>query len=148
MSGPAQCPVRGYGEGVQDEPIDPFAGDPGDPSADLDATDDTGDPLTEAERQDVLEDLADLEIYQALLTPIFLLFSQLSLTNTLLGLAIIHTHIQLPFSMYGMRNSFEAVPRELDEAAVARLDLRKLSYPSRSLWVCPGFVAPRRSRGC
>ena len=27
------------------------------------------DPLTEAERQDVLEDLADLEIYQALLTP-------------------------------------------------------------------------------
>ena len=28
------------------------------------------DTVTEAERQDVLEDLADLEIYQALLTPI------------------------------------------------------------------------------
>jgi multiple sugar transport system permease protein len=56
--------------------------------------------------------------YQALLTPIFLMFSQLRLTNTLLGLAIIHTHIQLPFSLYVMRNSFEAVPRELDEAAV------------------------------
>jgi multiple sugar transport system permease protein len=56
--------------------------------------------------------------YQALLTPIFLMFSQLHLTNTLLGLAIIHTHIQLPFSLYVMRNSFEAVPRELDEAAV------------------------------
>jgi multiple sugar transport system permease protein len=56
--------------------------------------------------------------YQALLTPIFLMFSQLKLTNTLLGLAIIHTHIQLPFSLYVMRNSFEAVPRELDEAAV------------------------------
>ncbi|MDT5038408.1 MAG: hypothetical protein QOE03_3593 [Micromonosporaceae bacterium] len=70
VSGPAPNPVRGYGEGVQDEPIDPFAGDPGDPSADLDATDDANDPLTEAERQDVLEDLADLEIYQALLTPI------------------------------------------------------------------------------
>jgi len=56
--------------------------------------------------------------YQALLTPVFLMFSQLQLTNTLLGLAIIHTHIQLPFSLYVMRNSFEAVPRELDEAAV------------------------------
>ena len=56
--------------------------------------------------------------YQALLTPIFLMFSQLHLTNSLLGLALIHTAIQLPFSLYVMRNSFEAVPRELDEAAV------------------------------
>jgi multiple sugar transport system permease protein len=56
--------------------------------------------------------------YQALLTPVFLMFSQIKLTNTLLGLAIIHTAIQLPFSLYVMRNSFEAVPRELDEAAV------------------------------
>jgi multiple sugar transport system permease protein len=56
--------------------------------------------------------------YQALLTPIFLMFAQLNLTNTLLGLAIIHTHIQLPFSLYVMRNAFDSVPRELDEAAV------------------------------
>jgi multiple sugar transport system permease protein len=56
--------------------------------------------------------------YQALLTPIFLMFSDLGLTNSLLGLAIIHTAIQLPFSLYIMRYSFEAVPRELEEAAV------------------------------
>jgi multiple sugar transport system permease protein len=56
--------------------------------------------------------------YQALLTPIFLMFAQLKLTNSVLGLAILHTTIQLPFSLYIMRNSFEAVPRELDEAAV------------------------------
>ena len=56
--------------------------------------------------------------YQALLTPIFLMFAQLKLTNTLVGLAIIHTAIQLPFSLYIMRNSFEAVPKELEEAAV------------------------------
>ena len=56
--------------------------------------------------------------YQALLTPIFLMFSDLRLTNSLLGLAIIHTAIQLPFSLYIMRYSFEAVPRELEEAAV------------------------------
>jgi multiple sugar transport system permease protein len=56
--------------------------------------------------------------YQALLTPIFLMFSKLGLTNTLLGLAIIHTTLQLPFSLYIMRNSFESVPRDLEEAAV------------------------------
>jgi len=56
--------------------------------------------------------------YQALLTPIFLMFAQVKLTNTLLGLAILHTAIQLPFSLYIMRNSFEAVPRELEEAAL------------------------------
>ena len=56
--------------------------------------------------------------YQALLTPIFLQFAQWKLTNSLIGLAIIHTAIQLPFSLYLMRNSFEAVPRDLEEAAV------------------------------
>ena len=56
--------------------------------------------------------------YQALLTPIFLMFATLKLTNSLVGLAIIHTAIQLPFSLYVMRNSFEAVPTDLEEAAV------------------------------
>lgn len=56
--------------------------------------------------------------YQALLTPIFLMFAQLKLTNTLLGLAILHTTIQIPFSLYILRNAFAAVPRELEEAAV------------------------------
>jgi len=56
--------------------------------------------------------------YQALLTPIFLMFAQVKLTNTLIGLAIVHTVIQLPFSLYIMRNSFESVPRELEEAAL------------------------------
>ncbi|GIM82099.1 hypothetical protein Sar04_05470 [Salinispora arenicola] len=60
-----------YGEGVHDEPIDPFTGDPADSAA---GRHDSGgpalDPLSDAERQEVLEDLADLEIYQALLAPI------------------------------------------------------------------------------
>lgn len=56
--------------------------------------------------------------YQALLTPMFLMFAQLKLTNTLVGLAIVHTVIQFPFSLYIMRNSFETVPRELEEAAL------------------------------
>jgi multiple sugar transport system permease protein len=62
--------------------------------------------------------LALIVPYQALLTPMFLLFAQLKLTNSILGLAILHTTIQFPFSLFIMRNSFEAVPVELEEAAV------------------------------
>ena len=56
--------------------------------------------------------------YQALLTPLYLMFSKLGLANTHFGLAIIHTLLQLPFSVYVMRHAFEAVPNELEEAAV------------------------------
>lgn len=55
--------------------------------------------------------------YQALLVPLYLLFVKLGLTASQLGLAILHTILQLPFSIYLMRNSFEAIPRELEEAA-------------------------------
>lgn len=56
--------------------------------------------------------------YQALLTPLYLMFAELGLANTHIGLAIVHTILQLPFSVYLMRNSFEAVPRELEDAAL------------------------------
>ncbi len=63
---------------MHDEPIDPFAGDPADPSAELADLDDPegdlgsgdGDALGDADREDVLEDLADLAVYQALLAPV------------------------------------------------------------------------------
>jgi multiple sugar transport system permease protein len=56
--------------------------------------------------------------YQALLTPLYLMFSKLGLANTHIGLAIVHTLLQLPFSVYLMRHAFEAVPRQLEEAAL------------------------------
>ncbi|MFI6484591.1 carbohydrate ABC transporter permease [Nonomuraea sp. NPDC050663] len=62
--------------------------------------------------------LALIVPYQAMLTPMFLMFAKLGLTNSLLGLAILHTAIQLPFSLFVLRNSFSAVPRELEEAAI------------------------------
>lgn len=63
--------------------------------------------------------LAGLMIpYQALLTPLMLLFSKLGLQQSHIGLAFIHTVLQMPFSIFLMRNSFEAVPRELEEAAM------------------------------
>src|SRR5690606_4828512 len=47
-------------------PPDPFAGDPSDPSAALDAIE-PGEPLDPHERLAVEEDLADLAVYEALL---------------------------------------------------------------------------------
>lgn len=62
--------------------------------------------------------LAPLMIpYQALLTPLYLNFAGMGLANSHLGLAIVHAVLQLPFSIYLMRNSFEAIPREMEEAA-------------------------------
>ena len=56
--------------------------------------------------------------YQAILTPLYLDFAKVGLVNTHLGLAIVHTILQLPFSIFLMRASFEAIPREIEEAAV------------------------------
>ncbi len=56
--------------------------------------------------------------YQALLTPLFFMFVKVKLHNSLVGLAILHTSIQLPFSLYVMRNAFESVPKELEEAGI------------------------------
>ena len=68
--------------------------------------------------------------YQALLTPLYLDFARVGLVNSRIGLAIVHTILQLPFSIYLMRNSFEAIPREIEEAAM--LDgcspLRRLTH--------------------
>ncbi|QDY71038.1 carbohydrate ABC transporter permease [Qingshengfaniella alkalisoli] len=63
--------------------------------------------------------LASLMIpYQALLTPLLLVFNKLGLQQTQVGLALIHTALQMPFSVYLMRTSFEAVPKDLEEAAM------------------------------
>jgi multiple sugar transport system permease protein len=56
--------------------------------------------------------------YQAILTPLYLDFAKVGLVNTHVGLAVVHTVLQLPFSIYLMRNSFEAIPREIEEAAM------------------------------
>ena len=55
--------------------------------------------------------LAPLMIpYQAILTPLYLDFAKVGLVNTHIGLAVVHTILQLPFSIYLMRNSFEVDP--------------------------------------
>jgi multiple sugar transport system permease protein len=56
--------------------------------------------------------------YPTLLIPLYVLLGWLGLQNSLLGLALVFTLFQLPFAVFIMRNSFEAVPTELDEAAM------------------------------
>ena len=56
--------------------------------------------------------------YATLLIPLYVLLNDLHLQNSLLGVALVLTMFQLPFATFMMRISFEAVPRELDEAAM------------------------------
>ncbi|AEG43575.1 carbohydrate ABC transporter permease [Isoptericola variabilis] len=56
--------------------------------------------------------------YATLLIPLYVLLNTLGLQNSLLGLALVLTVFQLPFATFMMRISFDAVPRELDEAAL------------------------------
>jgi hypothetical protein len=55
------------------EPVDPFSGDPDDPARELAELDDDSDaalpPMLPHEREEVLSDLEDLEVFEALLSP-------------------------------------------------------------------------------
>jgi multiple sugar transport system permease protein len=56
--------------------------------------------------------------YATILIPLYVFLGYLHLQNTLVGLALVFVMFQLPFATFMMRNSFEAVPRELEEAAL------------------------------
>ena len=52
----------------EDVPRDPFADDPDDPSSAMGGFDDA-EPLTAAERDEAITDLADVEVFRSLLEP-------------------------------------------------------------------------------
>lgn len=56
--------------------------------------------------------------YAALLIPLLVWLKQLGLQDNLIGVALVLTLFQLPFGVFMMRNAFEALPRELEEAAL------------------------------
>jgi multiple sugar transport system permease protein len=56
--------------------------------------------------------------YATILIPLFLVVSSLHLANTTIGLALVQIMFHLPFGTFLMRNSFESIPRELEEAAL------------------------------
>lgn len=79
--------------------------------------------------------------HATLLIPLYVLLGRAGLTNSLVGLSLVLVMFQLPFSLFMMRNSFEAVPRELDEAALVDgctsfSALRRVLLPA----VVPGIV--------
>lgn len=55
--------------------------------------------------------------FQSIMTPLFIILSKVGLTNSLFGLSLIYVTLQLPFSIFVMRNAFDAIPRDIDEAA-------------------------------
>ncbi|MEV4510251.1 carbohydrate ABC transporter permease [Dactylosporangium sp. NPDC049525] len=56
--------------------------------------------------------------HSTILIPLYIMLDWLGLQNSLLGLALVLAMFQLPFGLFMMRNSFEALPVELDEAAL------------------------------
>jgi multiple sugar transport system permease protein len=56
--------------------------------------------------------------YATILIPLYVVLGHLGLQNSLVGLSLVLIMFQLPFALFMMRNSFEAVPRELEEAAL------------------------------
>jgi len=55
--------------------------------------------------------------YATVLIPLYVILSRVGLQNSLIGVALVLTMFQLPFSTFMMRISFESIPKEMDEAA-------------------------------
>ncbi|HEY4188934.1 MAG TPA: carbohydrate ABC transporter permease [Candidatus Limnocylindrales bacterium] len=77
----------------------------------------------------------------SLLIPLYVLLNFLGQQNSLFGLALVLTLFQLPFAIFMMRISFEAVPIELEESALVDgagtlQILRRIFLPA----VRPGIV--------
>ncbi len=53
-----------------------------------------------------------------LVTPLFILFARMGLLNNHVSMLFVYTAISIPFSVYLLVGYLEAVPRELDEAAI------------------------------
>jgi ABC-type glycerol-3-phosphate transport system permease component len=53
----------------------------------------------------------------ALTTPLFILLSILKIRTTLFGLTVVYASFAMPFCIWNMRAAFQAVPKELEEAA-------------------------------
>lgn len=79
--------------------------------------------------------------YATILIPLYVVLQKVGLQGSLLGLGLVLVMFQLPFATFMMRISFDAVPNELDEAAM--IDgctsfgaLRRVLLPA----VAPGLV--------
>jgi len=78
------------------------------------------------------------------------LFSALGVRTSLLGLMLVYTAVSLPFCIWNLRAAFQAVPRELEEAAFLdgasewtafRCVTLPLALPSIAVAVLVAFLA-------
>ena len=53
----------------------------------------------------------------ALMTPLYILLTLLGIRTTLLVLMLVYTAFAMPFCVWSMRSTFQAIPKELEEAA-------------------------------
>jgi len=55
--------------------------------------------------------------YQGLLTPLSIVLVELHLLDSLAGVVLVLVTLQLPFAVFVMRNTFDGIPVEIEEAA-------------------------------
>jgi multiple sugar transport system permease protein len=88
--------------------------------------------------------------FQAVLTPLFLELNAMHLTDSRLGLILFYTTFNLPFGVFVMRNTFLAVPAELEDSAFVDgcgpmralfLVMRPLVLPGVATTVLYAFLA-------
>ena len=56
--------------------------------------------------------------YASLLIPLMVWYKQIGLNDSLLGVGLVITLFQLPMSTFIMRNAFDAIPKDMEEAAM------------------------------
>ena len=56
--------------------------------------------------------------HPTILIPLYTLLRLVNLQNSLIGVSLVLIMFQLPFGLFMMRNAFEGLPRELEEAAL------------------------------
>ena len=56
--------------------------------------------------------------YASLLIPMMVWFKNIGLNDSLLGVGLVITLFQLPMSTFIMRNAFDAIPKDMEEAAM------------------------------
>lgn len=88
--------------------------------------------------------------YQGLLTPLSIVLSFLGLLDSITGVILVLITLQLPFSVFVMRNTFDGIPDELEEAAaldgagtfqLLRMIMVPLSLPGIVTVALFGFMA-------
>jgi multiple sugar transport system permease protein len=79
--------------------------------------------------------------FQAILTPLFLQMNAMRLTDSLLGLVLFYSTVNLPFGVFVMRTAFASVPDALEDAALidGAGTLRTLTAVLRPL-IVPGMA--------